>query len=134
MLGGGTDRHTRRMKVFLAEDSPLVLERLTQMLAAVPGARVVGHARGAKDAIVAILATKPDVVVLDLNLAQGTGFDVLSAVRESAPATAVYMLSNFVTEPYRRRAEQLGAIAFFDKSSEFERVRDAVAQRAASKP
>ena len=42
------------------------------------------------------------------------------------------MLSNFATQPYRRLAAELGARDFFDKSTEFERVRDLVAKRAAS--
>ncbi len=120
------------MKVFLVEDSPLVLERLTQLLGAIAGASIVGHAADVKEAIAGILIAKPDVVVLDLKLARGSGFDVLSEVHEREPGIDFYMLSNFASEPYRRHAERLGALGFFDKSSEFERVRDVVAQRAAS--
>jgi hypothetical protein len=40
------------------------------------------------------------------------------------------MLSNFSAEPYRRQAARLGAHDFFDKTNEFERVRDVVARRA----
>jgi DNA-binding NarL/FixJ family response regulator len=118
------------MNIFLVEDSPLVLERLTVMLGAIPGASIVGHASGVKKAIAGILASKPDVVVLDLKLDQGSGFEVLSAVHERAPGIDVYMLSNFASEPYRRHAERLGARGFFDKTSEFERVRDVVAERS----
>ena len=110
----------------------MVLERLEGLLRAVPGARVAGHAAGADEAIRGILAGKPDLAIVDLKLAQGSGFDVLRAVREAAPDIDVYMLSNFASEPYRRLAEQLGARDFFDKSSEFERVREIVAQRAAT--
>lgn len=117
-------------KVFVVEDSRLVRERLEAMLGAVPGTRIAGHASCADDAIRAILAEHPDVVVLDLKLAQGSGFDVLRAVHDAAPEIDVYMLSNFVSEPYRRLAERLGARDFFDKSKEFERVRDTVARRA----
>lgn len=117
-------------KVFLVEDSPLVLERLTALLGAVPNTRIVGHAAGAEEAVRAILAAKPDVVVLDLKLAQGTGFDVLIELHDKAPGIDLYMLSNFSSEPYRRQAERLGARGFFDKSIEFEHVRNAIAQRA----
>ena len=119
------------MKIFLVEDSPLVLERLEAMLAPIAGARIAGHARGADEAIRGILADEPDVVVLDLKLGQGSGFDVLRAVHELAPQIDVYMLSNFSTEPYQRVARRLGACEFFDKSSEFECVRDLIAKRAA---
>lgn len=119
-------------QIYLVEDSNMVRERLEAMLAAVPGTQVVGHAGGASQAIEDILAKRPDVVVIDLNLAQGTGFDVLRAVHAQAPEIDCYMLSNFAATPYRRHAAELGARDFFDKSSEFECVRDAVARRAAS--
>jgi DNA-binding NarL/FixJ family response regulator len=126
--------HTAGMEIFLVEDSAIVRQRVEEMLAAVPGTHVAGHASNADAAIREILATKPDVVVLDLKLAQGSGFDVLRAVRKNAPKIDFYMLSNFSSEPYRRLARQLGALDFFDKSSEFERVRDIVAKRAAVQP
>lgn len=116
-------------KVFIVEDSPLVLERLSALLGALPDTQIVGHAAGADEAVRAIMAAKPDLVLLDLRLAQGTGFDVLIELHEKAPGIEMYMLSSFASEPYRRQAERLGARGFFDKSSEMERMRDAVAQR-----
>lgn len=118
------------LKVYLVEDSPVLRERLEAMLATIAGARTVGYASGAEDAVRGIGEQRPDVVVLDLKLAQGSGFDVLRALRGRAPETDVYMLSNFATEPYRRLAAQLGAREFFDKSSEFGRVREIIAARA----
>jgi len=101
------------------------------MLASIEGATEIGHAAGASDAIRRIIALQPDAVVLDLQLAEGTGFDVLRAVRERAPATEFYMLTNFAAEPYRRLAARLGAREFFDKTSEFQGVRAALAARVA---
>lgn len=121
------------VRVFLVEDSSMVRERLERMLATVAGTRTVGYASGADAAINAILSEHPDVVVLDLKLAQGSGFDVLRAVHDRAPDIDVYMLSNFATEPYRRLAERLGARDFFDKTKEFERVREMIAARAAKR-
>jgi DNA-binding NarL/FixJ family response regulator len=120
------------MEIFLVEDSAPVRARLAAMLRAVPGASVVGEAQTAEAAIRDILALRPDVVLLDLHLAQGSGFDVLRAVCLQAPEVDFYMLSNFAADPYRELAERLGARGFFDKSKEFERVREIVAQRAAA--
>lgn len=118
--------------VYLVEDAPLVRERLLEMLDAVPGARVVGCAAGADQAIREILAKRPDVVVLDIRLAQGSGFDVLRAVRAGAPAIDLYILSSFASDPYRHLALRLGARDFFDKTADFGRVRELIAARAAS--
>lgn len=118
------------MQVFLVENSPPVLERLTKMLAALPEVSIVGHAGDVREAIAGILAAKPDLVVLDLKLAHGNGFEVLAEVRAREPGIEFYMLSNFSSEPYRRHALRLGALDFFDKSRDIERVRDAIAERA----
>lgn len=118
--------------VYLVEDAPLVRERLLELLRDLPDTSVVGIAARANEAIAEILADRPDIVVLDLRLEQGSGFDVLRAVHEAAPEIDVYMLSSFAAEPTRRLAARLGARGFFDKSTEFERVREAVSAHAAS--
>lgn len=120
-------------RVFVVEDSPAVRERLQAMLAGIEGTQAVGAATTAQDAIEGIRSARPDVVVLDLRLAEGSGLDVLRALRAESTVLAavdVYMLTNFAEAPYRRLAERLGVQGFFDKSTEFERVRDALAARA----
>jgi DNA-binding NarL/FixJ family response regulator len=109
-------------KVFLVDDSPLVRSRIAEMVAALPELSLVGEAADVAGAISGIRAARPDVVLLDLSLAQGSGFDVLKALAGD-PAIAFYMLSNFASEPYRRQAARLGAKDFFDKATEFERLR-----------
>jgi DNA-binding NarL/FixJ family response regulator len=121
------------MEIFLVEDSAPVRARLAEMLSAIPGVAVVGEAERADAAIREILAIRPDVVVLDLNLDGGTsGFEVLRAVCRDAPEIDIYMLSNFTATPYRELAERLGARDFFDKSRELERVRRVITERAAA--
>lgn len=120
--------------VFLVEDSPLVRSRLASMIGALPGTRVVGEAAGAEQAISDILEAQPDVVLLDLSLEQGSGFDVLDALHRQAPGIAVYMLSNCAAEPYRRHAERLGARDFFDKFTELERLRATLGGKTPCKP
>jgi len=122
---------TKRISVFFVEDSQLVRERL-EVMATGAGASTAGHATGAQSAIRAILATHPDIVVTDLKLVEGNGFDVLRAIHEAAPEIELYMLSNFATEPYRRLARDLGARDFFDKSTEFRRVGEIIAALTAA--
>jgi DNA-binding NarL/FixJ family response regulator len=120
------------LRVFVAEDSPLIRERLAAMLVEA-GAAESGHATGVAAAIEGILEQRPELVILDVQLVDGTGFDVLRAVRERAPEIDVYLFSNFAAYPYRQLAERLGARGFFDKSTEFGLLRDVVAQRAATR-
>ena len=121
------------LRVFVVEDSPQIRERIEAMLASIDGVLSVGHAVGAEEAIAAILAERPDVVVLDLKLAQGSGFDVLRALQREAPWIGAYMLTNHAIAPYRALALRLGARGFFDKSREFAKARDALARLAAGR-
>ena len=118
-------------RVFLVEDSAPVRERVAAMLASIEGVATVGTAATAHDAERAILATHPDAVLLDIKLAQGSGFDVLRALRAQAPQIEVYVLSNFAAGAYRQLAANLGARGFFDKSTEIEAMRRTIAERAA---
>jgi DNA-binding NarL/FixJ family response regulator len=122
------------MQVFLVEDSATIRERVAAMLEAVPNAELAGHAADADGAIREILAGAPDVVLLDISLAGGSGFDVLRAVRPQAPQIDFYVLSNVSAYPYRQLADTLGVRGFFDKSTEFELVRELIAERAARTP
>ena len=115
------------MRVFLVEDSPMLRERLERMLAAIPGAQTVGHAPTAREAIARIEAARPDAVVLDIQLEEGNGFEVMRAVRASVPQARFYVLTNFAHEGYRRMAEKLGARGFFDKSRDIAALQAALA-------
>ena len=118
------------MQIYIVEDSPAIRDRLMAMLGEVPGTEVAGSAAGATQATREILASRPEMVILDLNLAEGGGFDVLRKLHAEAPEIDVYMLSNFSAYPYRQLAERLGARGFFDKTREFERVREVAASKA----
>ena len=112
------------MKIFLVEDSPLLRERLQGIVASVPGTQSVGHAGTAQAAIAGIQNTRPDIVVLDIQLEEGNGFEVMQVIRKVLPQVKFYVLTNFANEAYQRKAERLGAQGFFDKSREFERLRE----------
>lgn len=122
------------MKIFLVEDALASRGQLAAMLATVPGARIIGKAESALPAIRDILALRPDLVLLDVHLAEGSGFDVLNAVHVNAPEIDLCMLTSFAAQPYRQLAGRLGARAVFDKGSELERVRELIARRVAVKP
>lgn len=111
-----------RSKVFLADDSPAVRERLISLLTELPNVEIVGQTDGALEAIDSIRRLKPTAVVLDVSMPDGSGLSVLETIKKDAEAPMVIMLTNFAHEPYRRRCLQLGADYFFDKSNEFEKV------------
>lgn len=111
------------MRVFIADDSPLVLERLTRMLSELPGTvELIGQASDAREAAEAIRRLKPDVVILDIRMPGGSGIDVLRQIKRERAAPVVVMLTNYSYHQYRDTCMAIGADFFLDKSTEFEKI------------
>jgi len=111
------------MKVFLVEDSKAVRERLRGMLANIPDIELVAEADNEEEAIQGIYSFLPDVVILDLTLAAGSGMGVLRRIRLQPLILRVIVLTNFTSPKYREKCVELGADYFLDKTheiSEFE--------------
>jgi DNA-binding NarL/FixJ family response regulator len=116
-----------RAKVFIVEDFIPVRRRLTELLTELDRVDIVGEAETPKDAIGGILDTQPDWVVLDFQLQGGTGVEVLKAVHPKAPSIRFIVLTNHPSPQYRRACMESGAGWFFDKSTEFAKIRDVIA-------
>jgi len=116
------------MKVFIADDSAAVVERLITMLSELPQVEIIGQAQDALEAIKAIRQLNPDVVILDIRMPGGNGIDVLKDIKSNKPAPVVIMLTNYPYPQYRRKCKALGADFFFDKSTEFEKVTEVLGQ------
>jgi DNA-binding NarL/FixJ family response regulator len=101
--------------VLLVEDSPILTQLLARMLGTEPDIEVVGHAERAASAIAAIRALLPDVVVLDLHLAEGSGYDVLQAAGPARARAQFLVLTNHTGAEHRAAALRAGATHFFDK-------------------
>jgi len=83
---------------------------------------LVGYAHSASEAIGEIAQSKPDAVILDIRLTDGSGFKVLEHIKAHLQSTLVIILTNYPYEQYKRRCSELGADFFLDKSHEFEQL------------
>jgi DNA-binding NarL/FixJ family response regulator len=119
--------HNHRTNVFLVEDSAPIRARLAEMLGLVEGVSIVGEAETPASAIEGILRTRPDSVVLDIQLTGGSGIEVLRKVCPVAPHIVFIMLTNHPDPQYRKICMESGAAYFLDKTAEFEKVREVIA-------
>ncbi|HEY3595766.1 MAG TPA: response regulator [Polyangiaceae bacterium] len=114
------------MKVLIIDDSMIVRDRLTEALRELGS---VDEMRGVADVSGALLALHelaPDLVILDLHLAGGSGFDVLPHLKKREPRPLIVVLTNHAGVEYADRCRQLGADYFFDKSAEYERALEVI--------
>ena len=122
----GMPSRNHPIKVFLADDSELIRTRVAAMLG-VPAMTIVGQAQTPQGCIDGIVATHPDVVVLDVQLEGGSGLQVLRAIHLCEPEIAFVVFSNNSAPAYRQRYLREGAVRFLDKSTEFDQLPHAVA-------
>jgi DNA-binding NarL/FixJ family response regulator len=108
--------------VLIVEDSPLMVELLRAEISHLPGVRLVGAVGGPTAAVAALETEKPDALILDLNLREGSGFDVLRylSTRNAAIRTVVY--SNYADPALRDASAKLGGELFLDKSRDRDRL------------
>lgn len=107
------------LQVYIVEDSPIVQRFLGSAIAAA-GAQLDGCSDDAQAAIADVSALQPDLILIDISLASGTGFDVLKALHDHSlvPEAIKVVLTNHANDEYRNLSLRLGADRFFDKSSE----------------
>jgi|SRR5688572_24925542 len=111
---------TAPLRVYIADDSPPVAEMLMELIS-IPGRiEVLGVGETEQAVLAAIRSLKPDVVVLDLQLKEGSGANVIKAVRADSSLEGVRLLvtSNHTSPQMRAGCLQLGADHYFDKVKE----------------
>jgi len=122
-----------RLRVLLVEDSAVLRSRLTESLSTLASVEVVGASDSENGALTELLRADYDAVVLDLQLKQGNGFNVLKAIRQADGPhrhTTVIVLTNYAFSLYRHRCLQAGADFFFDKARDYDRLPEILHQLA----
>jgi len=114
-----------RPRVFVVDDALVVRNLVIECLEEIPGLEVGGFA-GSEETALAWLRSNPcDVLILDLELRQGTGLGLLRSLGslESASKVVKIVYSNHTDENSRRVAMQLGATRFLDKMQDTDKLR-----------
>jgi DNA-binding NarL/FixJ family response regulator len=121
------------VKVLVVDDARLIRARMVTLLAAIPGVQEVLEAESTADALAALRAHSPRVVVLDLHLGASSGLALVPSVKRECPGAVVIVVTNQWSEQHRRRCLADGADAFLDKSLEFDALASVVASVVVSR-
>jgi DNA-binding NarL/FixJ family response regulator len=118
------------LTIFIVEDSPAVMQRLVEEVGEIPNARVVGSADAVAAALEGVRTAQPRVLILDIQLRGGSGFRLLKQMRVAGVdrPEAVIIVTNYPSDDYRIASRECGADHFFDKASEFHKVREVLLQ------
>jgi DNA-binding NarL/FixJ family response regulator len=110
------------MRVLVADDSVAVFDRVTELLTEVEGIELVGQAGDIRETSRLIEQLHPDIVILDLQMPDGNGLDILAAIKGKHSESIVIVLTNSEAASVRERSLKTGADFFLDKSNESERL------------
>ncbi len=119
--------------MIIVEDSDLVVQKLTKLLEPLENIRIEGRASDGYTAVNLIKELHPDYVILDISLKFGHGIKVLEEISHFEFKPYVIVLSNLNYQYYKEKCKKLGAMHFFDKAMEFEKVYDVLNERSKEK-
>lgn len=104
-----------RIRILVVDDELNVRKGLRMRLTLEPDIHVVGEAADGSAAVAEATESRPDVVVMDVQMQGMDGFTATRLIRETVPGCAVVMLSMHDGPVDRVRAEEAGASAFVAK-------------------
>jgi DNA-binding NarL/FixJ family response regulator len=110
------------VRVFIADDSLIVRERLVDMCNRLECTEVIGQAQNVPEAIDGIEKLHPEVVILDAQMPGGNGIEVVHRLKQGAARPFVIMLTNYAYSAFRQKCLATGADFFLDKTNEFDQL------------
>jgi DNA-binding NarL/FixJ family response regulator len=106
-------------RVLIVDDHPIVRHGLIQLIDAEPDLKVCGEAQSDREARAAIRELEPDVMIVDVSLAQGDGIDLVREVRAQRPDLPMLVLSMHDETIYAERMLAAGASGYIMKEAAF---------------
>lgn len=114
------------IRLLICDDYAPLRAMLAAACTAGGGVEVVGQAGGGREALEQARLLQPDVILLDVSMPDGDGFELLARLPEVAPAARAIVLSGL--EHVEADAERLGAVACLDKEAGPQAIHQAVVE------
>lgn len=115
-----------KIRVVIVDDHPLVREGLRARLGTLPDMEVCGEAATMTEAMAVILATQPQLAVVDLALQQGHGLELIKRIRMEGYTAKILVMSAYPESLFAERALRAGADGYIGKDALQEHVIDAI--------
>ncbi|GAB4571367.1 MAG: hypothetical protein Kow0077_07920 [Anaerolineae bacterium] len=116
----------RAIRVVVADDHLILRTSIAYFLDDQDNITVVGEAGTGEEALQLVNEHQPDVLLLDLNMPDRSGLEILPQIRAQCPDTRVLVLTGRTEDSYIMRALQAGAQGYLLKTSSQEELLDAV--------
>jgi DNA-binding NarL/FixJ family response regulator len=117
---------SEKSKIFLVDDHTMFREGLRQLIEREPNMTVCGDAPGALGAMAGIRTSKPDVVIVDISLAGGSGIDLIKDIKAEFEELPILVVSMHDESLYAERALRAGAMGYVMKHEPAKTVKAAI--------
>ena len=107
-----------KIRIMLADDHPLFIEGLSMMLRREPEFELCGIANNGREVLEMLPTTKPDLILLDINMPKMNGLETIKYIRQSYPSIKIVMLSGYFDDAIIKEAKLKGANGYLLKSSQ----------------
>jgi two-component system, NarL family, response regulator DevR len=114
------------IRVFIVDDHPMVRTGLHSIEDLAPHIKIVGEAGTLAEASVGILRHRPDVVLLDIRLKEGSGIDLCRRIKAQLPSVRVLLLSSYLDDQLILSALDAGVDGYLLKEDDAERLVEAI--------
>ena len=125
-IAGDDAQETRRIKVFIVDDHPVVRQGLALVLRLEPDMVVCGEAETVTDALRGIESARPDVAIVDLSLRDSSGLELVKDLHVYRPELPVVVLSMHDESLFAERVLKAGAKAYLMKDEAQETILAAI--------
>ncbi len=115
-----------RISVLIVDDQPLMSGALRVLVENSPGMEFVGIAANGAEALEACQATRPDVVLMDMQMPVMGGVEATERISAEFPETSVLAITTFTSEPYLIPALRAGAAGYLLKDAAPETIVSAI--------
>lgn len=112
----------KKITIVVVDDHRLVREMWQALFASRLDIEVIGDSGLFNEAVELIRSKRPDIVLLDINLAEASGFDIVPLVKKYAPGTRIISVSMHAQPAYAKKMLQLGAMGYLTKNSSREEM------------
>jgi two-component system, NarL family, response regulator DevR len=123
--------HSEPIRVLIVDDHTVVRLGLRTLLSHTAGFRVVGEAQTVAEAVQLNEQTRPDVVLMDVRLPDGSGVEACRRIKADHPETRVVMLTSYSDEEAIVGAVMAGASGYLLKQADAERLTQSIRDAAA---
>jgi len=128
---GNLPQRFSRLRVVLADDHAILRKGLRAILDAEPDLEVIGEAGNVQDAVALSRCLQPDIVIIDVSFANGSGIQAIAQLRRECAGVRVVMLTGHNSRESVRAALTAGAHAYIVKDSPVEDLLRAIRSESA---